>query len=1051
MTFQKFFNYSLKAFIILLITCLTVLCATYIFMQRNPQELASKYLNEAAKKSGLVISFKSVHVTLLPLPAIGLADLNVQGNDFELNIAWLSLRPSLLKLLGGDFVPEHIIVLRPKFYFQSDALLNDPFAFLGKMGLRSASEKQQIKKIDMPALLSASCSLDVIEAYSLFTGNENRKAILKSLDASLFLNEVGELSGTLDCGSFRLSKDLVQLFSLEAVKLNGYCDLNNFFGEKSQLALSGRTRIGSVLEYADFNANIEYSDYDWSGNLDIDAVLNLDGELLPAMYKGRIFSLADSMEIISRNSEFMVDADSGKMELSFHMPTSKRPWSLDGKVFFNRVSLTQWLGFARGLPPGLQLALDNITNASLQFSLNALSLKLENISATSTGATFTGNGSVSDFLNPVVELDLKSRQVNLGLAIPEALIKSPEAVYFPYEPLTPRSGIPLAAGESGVGYDIKLAADKLIYGPLVINNAKLRIYPGKMDVMRLEDVLLDGSGKFYGGTVKGHCILGADPSLPLYIKFQSANINMAALARALPVLPFTQGIFQGEGAVFSKGKRLPEFLANLDGPLKFTGSKVTLAALKNEQISNLEFKSQLSGADTTKNGINFGGKWNLDIYLSGLSAALEMNGKLGFDANGLIVKSVPSSMKFKFLEKTATIPKGRSLELKGQLSAQSNKGQYKLEQISLDVPGARIQGNALINAKVMDCSGKMNVKVQDTASLMRFFSGTEMDSLPPLFSKLSLESNYSANIKGIKLQKINLLAAELRVSGYMNVDLIQKPNIEFDLNATELDWEKSFASNKEKRKSSWDFSWLKSFNCRGKLKLGTFTGWGVNLSAIKIPLDLENGKLSIADMRADFYGSELKAQAEMDFEKALKFKTIISASEFKLEEAAKAQKLESVLMGRASIGATLSATLNGAGEMPGKLDGLWNFRVVSGSWQGRDKGGKLKGSPIRFDLARASGKMRNGRMESNDILLKNGDMQVSGEGWLNLVSNKIDCKLNVDMKNMPEFPLYVYGPVDNPTTSIGAGKLVLNAIGGISAGIGNLFGNLFKGLGNIFR
>lgn len=78
-------------------------------------------------------------------------------------------------------------------------------------------------------------------------------------------------------------------------------------------------------------------------------------------------------------------------------------------------------------------------------------------------------------------------------------------------------------------------------------------------------------------------------------------------------------------------------------------------------------------------------------------------------------------------------------------------------------------------------------------------------------------------------------------------------------------------------------------------------------------------------------------------------------------------------------------------------------------------------------------------------------MQVTGEGWLNLVSNKIDCKLNVDMKNMPEFPLYVYGPLAKPTTSIGAGKLVLNAIGGITTGIGNIFGSMFKAVGNAFR
>lgn len=1047
MIFQKLAKYSLKAFIILVLTGLAGLGVIYFFLQRSPEELANKYLVEAAKKIGLDLSFKSIHVTLLPRPAIGIGDLNIKGKDCELNIAWLSLRPNLGNLLRGELAPGNIILLRPKLYIESETLFSDPRAFLSEMESLFKGGREG-KARGAPKILS-DCSLQIVQGYSLATGGGSRKAALSNLNARLELDRNGDLSGSADFASLRASEDGKASFSLEAIKAEGGCSLYNFDETESKISVAGRSSIGRFLQEANFTANFTFSDFDWALNLDASALLNMDGVLLPASYNGRIFSLSDSMEIISRQSDFSMDADSGNLEFRFRLPTSRLAWSLEGKLAMRRLSLTQWLGFARGLPAGLQMALDNITDAKMNFFLDAKTFKASDIIATSTGATFTGEGGVPDLARPVVELDLKSSQANLGLAIPESLVKSPLAVYFPYEPLTPRSGIPLKEGETGIGYDIKLAAKKLIYGPVIINNAKLRIHPGKMDVMRLEDVLLDASGDFYGGALKANCILGADPAMPVYIGASAKNVNAAGLAKAMPVLPLTKGALDAESKVFSRGKTLKDFMRNLDGPISVSGEKVVMGAAVKEPISRLLLKSKLKGGQILKNSVNFDGSWSLEANLAKLSAALTADGLLTFSEKGLSVKSLPCVLKLNFPEKLGFFPTKSDIVLRGALSGQSDTDKFTLDKLSLALPGAKITGNIALNAKSVNASGELSANISDSGKLLNFFS-VSGSSVPAGLSKLLVDASYTASEKGIALPKLKLKAGELHADGNLNFLFKSEPALEFDLNINQIDWDKQFAGGQSAKQGNWDFSSLKDFNCKGRLRAGSFSGWGARLTKIALPITMQKGILSIQELTANFYGAILKVQVEAVFDKNVNLKTIISVNEFKLEEAVKDQKIESVLAGKASVGASLACNLSGPGQLPAKLDGIWNFKIISGFWQGREKNGKLKGSPTRLDLVRASGKMRGGRMESSDILIKNSEMQVIGEGWLNLTSRKIDCKLNVNMDNLPDFPLYVYGPIDKPSTAIGAGKMVLNALGDITSGIGNMFGNLVKGLVNIF-
>ena len=190
---------------------------------------------------------------------------------------------------------------------------------------------------------------------------------------------------------------------------------------------------------------------------------------------------------------------------------------------------------------------------------------------------------------------------------------------------------------------------------------------------------------------------------------------------------------------------------------------------------------------------------------------------------------------------------------------------------------------------------------------------------------------------------------------------------------------------------------------------------------------------------------------EMRFNKGMGFANALSIEGFDLAAASKDRGGSAALGGRASISSEVDAELTGANQLPARLNGKWRFNVHNGFYQSRDKDGQLKGKPTRFDAAGSSGAITNGIAKSGDFYLKGQDLTVTGGGWIDLNSETLDCNFTVNMKNLPEFPMRLYGSLDNSKTSIGAGKLLLNTIGGITQGFVDVLGSVVEGTWKLFR
>lgn len=1027
---------------------LVFLGGIYWFLQRDPQALAKNSLDELERSTGLKCSFGTVIVSLMPLPSVAIYDLQVKGEKADLNVAMLVARPAISDLLKGRFIPASVSLFRPVFSCQVDERLDNFKSIrdlINRVPLSSSGPPQ--KASGGPPNMPDKISLAISNGRIRMRGLERTGIFGRNLHAEIDFSRGVQFSINLDMARLRLFHQRKPVFALE--KLHLATQMQNNIPEVGEFStamfIPGWLQKGRLK----LSFNKKRGEDGWLMRPEFTGNFTPGKANLPFAISGNV-SGVDNRFITFSGMQFQLDADSGQFDMLLKTGSKLADFSAQGSLQLKRASLTEWLGFARNLPPGLQMALDNITRARLEFNLDSHGLSVPSIIATSTGATFTGSGGVADFAKPVVALNLQSPRVNLGLALPEALAETPDPPYFPFEPLTPMPGEPLKEGETGINYDVRLAAEKLIYGPLTLQNASLRIYPGALDKpLMLEDVLLDAKAQLGDGKIAASCILGADPALPCNIKASATGINAASLAKQWKDFPLARGILSANANVFSKGKELAAFLENLNGPVNVGGTNVLPKTGLKSSIGKLDLGCRIKSAKRENGGVSFEGNWQMGANMDLGEIKADGNGRILLDAKGLLLRNIAVNANLDFRNVAGFLPKSFPVRASGTLSGRVDEAVYTVQKLEMDAFGAHLSGNASFNASKLSCSGNAGVDAPNLAASLNQL-GMKNVNLPTPMRNLKLQADFAASADRLRLDKLVANFSALKISGNLEVEKKAVPEISFQLSSEAIDLQDFHNSSPSRPGEKWNFSFMKNFNASGNLRIATLQAYGLRFGALNVPLKLNNGKLQLGPARANFCGAMVSSRANADFTRGISFSSVFSAQGFNLGEAARERKIESELSGNASIDANIRADLTGPDQLLKNMDGNWALKVSNGSWQGR-KDGRLEGKPVKFSLVSASGTLGNSILKTDNLELKSPDLQVSGKGWMNLEKNTIDSTLNVNMKNVPDFPLYIYGPVEKPKTSIGAGKMMLNAIGGFTSGIANIFGGMVEGVANIFR
>jgi AsmA protein len=850
-------------------------------------------------------------------------------------------------------------------------------------------------------------------------------------------------------------------------------------------SISGTVRALPWLEQLVFTAGLSESDGEWAIAADMRGHFRKDEVLLPFSLSGSMVTQNQRARVNMENIVLQFGDDSGQLDAVLTLPEHSPDLpKLQGRLQLRRLSLTRWFGFARNLTPGLQVTLDNVTDGVLDFTLDKQGLTVPSIVAHAANARFTGSGGVESWAKPTVVLDLTAERLRLETGIPEAAGTLPAAPQFMHETLTPMPGEPRKPAkpdtpdEIDIGYDIRLGAQALDYGPLLLNDALVVIRQGKTDKNGYEDTLLIADAQLYNGTVHGETTLGGGRDLTCAINLRLRNIEGAPLVKALPVIPVNSARFQADCNITSQGRKLAAFLANLKGTVAVKAAAGDVHPPtrqegkdngKSMNFSNLEATLTLRSAVWKDERLGLNGQWQATLNSEGMNIQTELRGTLHFGGNGadsdssaVDFQDCPGLLTLLVQPERGFLQKTLQAKLSGDFSRRSADRQLSIANARLDVPGIDAQGNVQISEGKSGFvwTGNIIAKIQDANAAMRL-AYTAPAQIPPPLRAVTLEAAFRGTADELALSSIRARFDQMTLAGAILLSWQQQLRLDFDLEVDHLNLDR-FRDSKshdstgkktktEKKSPPWDLRFMRAVNARGELRAARLTVWKLQLQSVKLPVSLANGRLTCAPATASFYGTPLKANSSIEFTEGLSFECSLAAENFALSAVSADRGGNAALSGRGSLTASVRGALTGSGQMPSAVNGNIRFNVKDASYQKREDSGELKGKVTSFHTCTGTGVITGGVLRGNDFRLQGDGLEIKGGGWIDLNNDTLDCRYIASMKNLPDVPVHIYGTLDDTKISVNAGKVLLNTLGDITQGVAGILGGIIRGAWHIFR
>lgn len=588
------------------VLAIIVLCSL-IFLQLNADSLVAGYIDRLSEETGCKIETGTIGLRVFPTPMISADGLSVKKEGFAFEAEFVSVRPSLVYLVRGEFRPEHFMLVRPS------ARGTLPISLMEKLRQQQNAEQSgsddttlaedafavpsRIRRKFLPRY----CSAEIMEASADLTDADGSRLLVDGADLNMavrpLLNRaqlrVGIASGSLTLGG--------RTWSLSHMDIDGQ---THVIRPMSNLVLKVRGSAALPMLAARLRLDLQVtgSPAGFSTEGTVAGAYIFDATPIPFEIAGRIdpfTARADrppyadifpsagtenlaypgkdrALHFILKKLSMGTDSAGLDAVLAFRGTGPE----LTGRLSLTKVSLTRWLSFARWITPGLQACLDQVSEGIIDFTLDGRGMKAPRVTGTASDAEFRGEGGVASWSKPVVYLNLKSPEVNLGEALPEALGNPVTAPYYTHRPLTdltldefwgrkarvrpdasaappktesakePQAPArekvssgnrktknrkdrkedgktapqpapapqPAAgkAGRAGLGYDIRLSADLIHYGKLNIRNGGVVISPQISERTGVKGTDLAVKTGFYSGSLTGSCFIYGTHMTPAY-------------------------------------------------------------------------------------------------------------------------------------------------------------------------------------------------------------------------------------------------------------------------------------------------------------------------------------------------------------------------------------------------------------------------------------------------------------------------------------------------------------------------------------------------------
>lgn len=1006
--------------------------ALYFFLKYDPEKFAASRLAEISRTTGLSFTFGAVDVDLFPWPTLSVSDLAIVGKDLDFSCAWISARPDFIKIFTGDFFPAAIKFQRPRLTLKTDINLNDFSAVRNKI---KQIQKDFQKDREDAEKTAYSCALDISQGQLKISGSDDSLMTLKDFSCDLNLVNSQIISGDINASTLVSSRAKKLVYGVDKVQISGAIQLDDFFTGANNVRGSA---VAHGLKFAEeMTLQFSWESSPKTGTADFDFSADVKSLAEKASLGGSVSKMPHGLRL--NNVDWRLGADSGIINATLNYEDT--PLLIEGVFFARRLSLPQWLGFGRVLPAGLQLSLDNIFNIYTDFKIDEKELKATRIEAVCVGTELRGTGEISDWKKPVATLNMKARNLKLDTAFGEMAGKDLEKPAYANPPLVPFSN-KSAPDDPPWDYVINLNFDNVKLTSLTAENATITIKPGDLDANGQRDVILSGDLELYKGKMAGKCYFGAPDPTPLRFSSTFANLDGAALAKSLKNFPLKAGYIKGELQCESIGDTLQNFFSNLKGKISLNCENATFATgLDAQKIAS---SIQIHKSRFSSGQIEINADINISFSMKDLSGNASMKGIMGFNKKGMEINN--GRLNFS-LKPGLPFAKGETLTGEGSLNIKTSANSYKLEKASISFLGQRFTASFQTDATKKTYKGRLALTDGNLAKLPESLG---LKNMPAALSKMAFTTDLSGNTNQINFTNFKGHLGETRFDGTLDWRLSDE-YLRTKLNFDQVNLENLFPASKKSANKKLDFSGMKHFTGEGEFKFGVIKGWNGEGKNAKISLKMAKGVLNILQAEEIVYGAPLRCSGEIRFGQGLNFNIKADIRSFDLGQAARERKISGELKGRSSLTLNLKGYITDTSQFPAALKGDWSASILNGSWQSRNKNGKLTGKPTIFESVKANGALDNGIISSSSLRMIGPRLRATGKGEINLVRKKIDCNFEIDMKGLPNFPLYIYGSLNDPKTRVGAGKLILNALGGITQGIGSLFGGIGKGIISIFQ
>ena len=1037
---KSIFSICFNIGLLLLLSSALFLAGLVLYLQQRPEELATLLTEEIRKRSGLACDVQSVGVALVPSPALALVNVDIRDARFTLSSPYATIRPRLMPLLHGTFLPDEISLFQARCFARPEKGGDAEPAPQGQQG-GGAPKPPPVSAL--PPFMDG-CAL-VLRQSSLHLETPQLVLKVEDIDGRVLFDAHalrGEMAATRTSLAYASWPELnlgdVRLELQEAF----HAMRGNTAGPGGRLRMTGRAEIPGMLSAA----AVEFAVQEDAGPAGIHMQARVQGSV-PA--RGAGLPVHARLAAGGTPEAFKVEAlelrlaDDVFTLAGLFEPGQKTP-VFSGRLEFEAFSLPRYFAFARRLPPGIRHSLDRL-NGYMEFRMEDQGITVPKLRcATSHGAIFTGRGGVEHFARPEIFLDVQTSSVNLDEEFPEISRSGVTPPEYRHEPLVWAPGSPGHTALPDIGYDIRIRAAQAVVASSRAGELTLRCSPGAGGPLLKFD-----AKTLFGGQAHGSLAVSRKDGAPSHyaLELNAQKLKLALMEKLLPNQSRLAGLVSGSADVRFAGDDQETALSRLGGTFFLRleegfhdpaeGTKAERVPLPVCALSGT-FQSQGRQGDR----LGYTGKWQAEIQDGDWRLDAQLDGPLSIALKGVFplrLSRVPGTLR---VQRTTAwkgfMPQGLAMECAGKFSLDSEHSSAAVEEARARLFDCALTGRlrGTYAKEGFEAQGRIDIK---GTSLRQTLAKLGMEAVglnPALLKDFSGAAAVAVSPGKLALSEMEGRIDQSRFSGSLSGQWAQRPAWQGEVQVDALDLQSYLDTGPAPQKGkAWDLKFLQDFDAKGVVAVQSLRMPGIHFRQARSPVQLNSGVLELAPITASLYGGPVTARIRLNAKEAPGIQMSARASGIDLRDFTDERGMNTVYEGKASVQLELAGPASSGADIPAGLNGRFFCESGSGSMQARKTLQQKEASPTRFDKIVISGPVERGVFRSERFQLDGPALRVGGGGRVNMPEETLDLKLKVHMAGLPAFPVHVYGKIDKPQTSVQAGQAFVQAVGKLGLGI----------------